>query len=195
MSARRFERIALARLLLSGCAVMFAAVVFEYAQAQPGYVPPATPLPAPVFNPSNPSTVPQPPYGRSRPQRQARLQVMWLPRRRVNACRAHPLVLTERPSKKRARSIITEVASRESRGLIIAAPHLVFVSLLRSRPPSTRRRSCGGPAITIMHPANLSMGLRAGAVIRGIPGITGTEDRRGARAAPQTNGAASFHGA
>jgi len=62
MSARRFECMALARLLLSGCAVMFSAVVFEYAQAQPGYVPPPTPLPPRVFNPSNPSTVPQPPY-------------------------------------------------------------------------------------------------------------------------------------
>jgi hypothetical protein len=59
MLARRFERIAL-ELMLSGCAVMFGACVF--AQAQPGYVPPPTPLPPPVLNPSNPGTVPQSPY-------------------------------------------------------------------------------------------------------------------------------------
>jgi hypothetical protein len=63
MPETRFERIALGQLLLSGCAVMFgASVLIEHAQAQPGYVPPATPLPPPVFNPSNPSTVPQPSY-------------------------------------------------------------------------------------------------------------------------------------
>jgi hypothetical protein len=59
MPMRRFERIAL-ELMLSGCAVMFGACVF--AQAQPGYVPPPTPLPPPVLNPSNPGTVPQPSY-------------------------------------------------------------------------------------------------------------------------------------
>jgi hypothetical protein len=59
----RFRQIALAQILLSGCAVMFGAcVLIEHAQAQPGYVPPPTPLPPPVFNPSNPGTVPQPPY-------------------------------------------------------------------------------------------------------------------------------------
>jgi hypothetical protein len=42
---------------------MFGACVFiERAQAQPGYVPSPTPLPPPVLNPSNPGTVPQPPY-------------------------------------------------------------------------------------------------------------------------------------
>jgi hypothetical protein len=62
MPARRFERIAL-KLMLSGCAVMFGAcVLIRHAQAQPGYVPPPTPLPPPVLNPSNPGTVPQPPY-------------------------------------------------------------------------------------------------------------------------------------
>src|ERR1700745_2752793 len=63
MPTRRFERKALAQLLVRGCAVAFSAcVLIEHAQAQPGYVPPPTPLPPPVFNPSNPSTVPQPPY-------------------------------------------------------------------------------------------------------------------------------------
>ena len=63
MPMRRFARIALAQLLLSGCAVMFGAcVLIEHAQAQPGYVPPPTPLPPPVLNPSSPNTVPQPRY-------------------------------------------------------------------------------------------------------------------------------------
>ena len=63
MPTRRYKRIALAQLLLSGCAVMFGfCVLIEHAQAQPGYVPPPTPLPPPVLNPSNPGTVPQAPY-------------------------------------------------------------------------------------------------------------------------------------
>ena len=63
MQTRRFKRIALAQLLLSGCAAMFGVwVLIEHAQAQPGYVPPPTPLPPPVLNPSNPGTAPQPSY-------------------------------------------------------------------------------------------------------------------------------------
>ena len=60
MPTRRFERIALAQLLVGGCVVVFGLI--ELAQAQPGYVPPPTPLPPPVLNPSNPGTVPQPRY-------------------------------------------------------------------------------------------------------------------------------------
>lgn len=61
MRATRFEQ-ALAQLLSIGCAVMFAGcVLIEHAQAQPAYVPRYTP-PPPVFNPSNPYTVAQPPY-------------------------------------------------------------------------------------------------------------------------------------
>src|SRR6516165_7586321 len=56
MPTRRFERIALAQLLVIGC------VLIEHAQAQPGYVPPPTPLPPPVLNPSSPNVVPQPSY-------------------------------------------------------------------------------------------------------------------------------------
>ena len=60
MPTRRFER---AQLLIVGCTIMFAAyVLIEHAQAQPGYVPPPTPLPPAVLNPSNPGTVPQPSY-------------------------------------------------------------------------------------------------------------------------------------
>src|SRR5215469_12898736 len=60
MPTRRFERIALTQ--LSGAVAFSAYVLIEHAQAQPGYVPPPTPLPPPVFNPSNPGTVPQPSY-------------------------------------------------------------------------------------------------------------------------------------
>ncbi len=60
MPMRRFGRI-MAPLLLAGCAIMFGAwVLIEQARAQ--YVPPPTPLPPPVFNPSSPYTVPQPSY-------------------------------------------------------------------------------------------------------------------------------------
>ena len=63
MPTSRFDRIAPAQLLVGGCAVVFGAcVLVELAQAQPGYVPPPTPLPPPVFNPSSPYTVPQPSY-------------------------------------------------------------------------------------------------------------------------------------
>jgi hypothetical protein len=63
MPARRFKRIALAQLLVGAGAAMFSAcAIFEHAQAQPGYVPPPTPLPPPVLNPSSPYTVPQPRY-------------------------------------------------------------------------------------------------------------------------------------
>ena len=63
MHTRRFEREALAQLLVGGCAVAFCAcVLIEHAQAQPGYVPPSPPPPPPVFNPSSPYTVPQPSY-------------------------------------------------------------------------------------------------------------------------------------
>jgi hypothetical protein len=63
MPTRRFERIALAQLLVGGCAAAFSAcVLIELAQAQPGYVLPPTPLPPPVVNPSSPNTVPQPSY-------------------------------------------------------------------------------------------------------------------------------------
>ena len=60
MPTRRFEQIALAQLL--GAVAFCACVLIEYAQAQPGYVPPPTPPPPPVLNPSTPNTVPQPSY-------------------------------------------------------------------------------------------------------------------------------------
>ena len=60
MPTRRFVRIALAHTLVCGCAVVFGLV--QHAHAQPGYVPPPTPLPPPVLNPSSPNVVPQPSY-------------------------------------------------------------------------------------------------------------------------------------
>ena len=63
MPRRRFERITLAQLLLSGYTMVFGACVFiDNTYAQSGYVPPPRPLPPPVFNPSSPYTVPQPAY-------------------------------------------------------------------------------------------------------------------------------------
>jgi hypothetical protein len=53
MPTMRFERIALALLVIR---------LIKHAEAQPGYVPPPTPLPPPVLNPSSPYTVPQPSY-------------------------------------------------------------------------------------------------------------------------------------
>ncbi len=58
MSGRRVDRPALVP-MASGCAIVFAACV---GHAQPQYVPPPTPLPPPIFNPSTPYTVTQPPY-------------------------------------------------------------------------------------------------------------------------------------
>jgi hypothetical protein len=63
MSTRRFERIALAQLLLAGCAVVFGLI--EHSQAQPVNIPHAPP--PPVVNPSSPNTVPQPSYRPSTP--------------------------------------------------------------------------------------------------------------------------------
>jgi hypothetical protein len=56
MQRRRFVRIALAKFIVVGCAGFFSACC-AYAQ----YFEPAPP-PPPVFNPSYPYTVPQPPY-------------------------------------------------------------------------------------------------------------------------------------
>ncbi len=61
MPTRSFELRTLAQLLASGYLIVAAAGV-GLAQAQTQYIPPPTPLPPPVFNPSNPNTVAQPPY-------------------------------------------------------------------------------------------------------------------------------------
>lgn len=58
MPITRFARITLAMLSLAGCLAFIGAAI-EQAQAQ--FVNPAPPPQAPVFNPSSPNTVPQPP--------------------------------------------------------------------------------------------------------------------------------------
>jgi hypothetical protein len=48
-------------ILVAICAVVFGVcVLIERPQAQPGYVPPPTPLPKPVLNPSSRHTLAQP---------------------------------------------------------------------------------------------------------------------------------------
>ena len=87
-----------------------------------------------------------------------------------------PLSLSNRPSTL---STTTEATSQDSRGLIIAALHLVFVSIrvcLTVTQLPTRRRPCGGPAIMIMHPVNSGVGIPGMEGIRGLPGITETDD-------------------
>jgi hypothetical protein len=51
--------------------VFAAGVMIEHAQAQ--YIPPPTPLPPPVFNPSSPYTVPQPSYRSIDAERRGRI--------------------------------------------------------------------------------------------------------------------------
>jgi hypothetical protein len=61
MRTRKFDRMALAQLLMVGCALVFVAcVLINHAQARFVNSPP--PPPPPVFNPSSPNTVPQPSY-------------------------------------------------------------------------------------------------------------------------------------
>ncbi len=128
------------------------------------------------------------PTRRSRLQHQAPFQVVRLDRQQVKSPRIQPLGMSERHQPQtRTRSIITEAASRESRGLIIAALRLVFVSLLRNRPRSTGRRSYGGPAFMIMQLAILGVGVPGMGDMGDLPDITGTEDdplRSRARIAP-----------
>ncbi len=59
MHRGRFQRVALARLIMVGCAAFFGTCVCAYSQLPGQFVPPPPP---PVFNPSTPYTVPQPSY-------------------------------------------------------------------------------------------------------------------------------------
>jgi hypothetical protein len=62
MPTGRFERMALAQLLVAGCAIAVSVCdLIEPAQAQATYVPPP-PTQSPTLNPSNPGTLPQPSY-------------------------------------------------------------------------------------------------------------------------------------
>jgi hypothetical protein len=111
MPTRRFERLALAQLLVGGCAVAFnACVLIEHAQAQPGYVPPPTPLPPPVLNPSTPYTVPQPSYQPITPTTPSTTPSTpsTIPRDQVTS------PVNEEPSTTTARSERTSVAKTRS---------------------------------------------------------------------------------
>ena len=90
-------------------------------------------------------------------------------------------------SQKRAPSTTTEAASPGTRwDPVIAAIHLVFVSI-RQRFTGGRPRACGGPAIMIMHPVNSRVGIPVITGIGGVPGITGTEERRSRHSSPSKN--------
>ena len=63
MNTVSFERTALSKCIIAGCAVVFGAcLAIERAQAQTNFVNPPIPPQQPVFNPSSPYTVPQAPY-------------------------------------------------------------------------------------------------------------------------------------
>ena len=97
----------------------------------------------------------------------------------MKSARVQPLDLSKGPKRARSTTTITEAASRDTRGLIIAALHLVFVSIrvcLTVTQLPTRRRPCGGPAIMIMHPVNSGVGVPGMGGMEGVPGITGTDD-------------------
>ena len=113
---------------------------------------------------------------------------MRLRRPRLKGTPVQPLDLSKRPKGAQSTATITEAASRDTRGLIIAAIHLVFVSirgrftatqlqpmLMWRQPRSIRRQPCGGPAIMIMQPVNSGVPGIWGVVIV-PPAITGTRD-------------------
>ena len=91
----------------------------------------------------------------------------------MKSLRVRPLSLGEGHRSQSDQS--TTTASRDPRwDLIIAAIHLVFVSVFRSF-TGVRLRPCGGPAIMIMHPVNSGAGVPGIGGIRGVPVITGTK--------------------
>jgi len=98
----------------------------------------------------------------------------------MKSTQVQPLSLSQRQQRALSTTATTtEAASRGSRGLIIAALHLVFVSIrgcLTATQLPTRRRPCGGPAFMIMHPVNLGVGVPGMGGTGGAPGITGTDD-------------------
>jgi hypothetical protein len=138
MPTRRFERIALAQLLVGGCAVMFCACnLIEHAQAQPGYVPPPTPLPPPVFNPSNPGTVPQPSYRPITPTTPST----------VPSTEATPAVNEERPrttARYHHRRRVSVYGARSVFGPIVLGPPPIAYSYVGYGYPCAWQRSWDG---------------------------------------------------
>jgi len=139
---RRPERIPLALLLVGGCAVVFGLI--EHAQAQPGYVPPPTPLPPPVFNPSNPGTVPQPSYRPITPTTPSTVpsgEVMPLTvRRRGELTSPADEELPRRTARHRRASVYRAA----SYGLIVTGPPPIAYSYVGHGYPCAWQRSWDG---------------------------------------------------
>jgi hypothetical protein len=186
MPTRRFKRIALARLLIGACAAMFGACVhFAQAQAQPGYVPPSPPPPPPVLNPSSPSTVPQPSY---RPITPTTPSTTPSPPSTVPSDEVRSPVSEEAPSttprSERAASVGKTRGVHHHHGGFagITWPYYCgsspCVRIVVAEPPPVYRASVlWWPGFYDYAPGQFGRGRPVGAGIRGIPAITGTENR------------------
>ena len=137
MPTRRFE---LAQLLVSGCAVVFGLI--ELAQAQPGYVPPPTPLPPPVFNPSNPGTVPQPSYRPITPSTPSTVPSVEVTSPTVR--RGEVMPANEELPRRTARHPRASVHRAASYGLIAIGPPPVAYSYVGYGYPCAWQRSWDG---------------------------------------------------
>jgi hypothetical protein len=115
-------RTALARLLVGTCAIAFSAgVLIEHAQAQSTYVPPPTPLPPPVFNPSNPYTLPQPSYRPISPATRSTV-----PDYQVTLPADDGLARTAVRSDRQTGTAKTRVVQRRSRPAVRVAPEAYY---------------------------------------------------------------------
>src|SRR5262249_391981 len=113
-----FVRITLARLLVGTCAVALSAcVLIEQARAQSTYIPAPTPLPPPVFNPSNPSTVAQPPYRPISPATRSTV-----PGYQVTVPVREPSARTATRSHRQTATEKTRVVHHRSRAVVRAEP-------------------------------------------------------------------------
>ena len=180
MPTRRFEQLALAQLL--GAVAFCACVLIEYAQAQPGYVPPPTPPPPPVLNPSTPNTVPQPSY---RPITPSTPSITPSTPSTVPSVEVTPPANKEHPSATAQSEQPSVHSVHHHRGHFPgltwpyycgSSPCVVSIRVcLTVTQLPTRRRPCGGPAIMIMHPVNSGVGVHGMGGMEGVPGITGTD--------------------
>ena len=143
MPTSRFDRIAPAQLLVGGCAVVFGAcVLIELAQAQPGYVPPPTPLPPPVFNPSSPYTVPQPSYRPITPSTPSTVPSVEVTSPTVR--RGEVMPANEELPRRTARHPRASVHRAASYGLIAIGPPPVAYSYVGYGYPCAWQRSWDG---------------------------------------------------
>jgi hypothetical protein len=125
MPTRRFERIALAQLLVGGCAVVFCAcVLIEHAHAQPGFVPQPPPPPPPVFNPSPPNTtVPQPSYKPISPETPSTVPGSEVTSPEVTSPVNEPLPRTAARSHRRTSVARTRSLHHRGRSIVAAPPY------------------------------------------------------------------------